>query len=138
LLIPTFIFYYNHYICGVDIADQLQQYFTTQRIHRQTWKPLLHFLLNTVIGNCFLLSSYCPTDCREGRHNGHKQFRINLHNALFERSIRKQKAPIYKHEHLPRRSIDDIIWVPTQLHELIKISHKPVHCSACVAASRYT
>ena len=131
-------FLLQYYMCGVDIADQLRQYFTTQRIHRQTWKPILHFLLDTVIGNCFLLSSYRPTDRREGRHDGHKQFRINLRNALFKRSIRKRKAPTHEHEHLPRRSIDDIIWVPTQLHELIKISHKPVHCSACATASRYT
>ena len=28
LPIPTFIFYYNHYMCGVDIADQQRLYFT--------------------------------------------------------------------------------------------------------------
>ena len=27
LPIPTFIFWYNHYMCGVDIADQLHLYF---------------------------------------------------------------------------------------------------------------
>jgi hypothetical protein len=29
LPIPTFIFYYNHYMGGVDIADQLRSYFNT-------------------------------------------------------------------------------------------------------------
>ena len=127
-------------MCGVDIADQLQQYFTTQRIHRQTWKPLLHFLLDTAISNCFLLSFYCSTNCCEGRHDGHKQFWIDFCNALFKRSIHlhwKRKAPKLDAPPL-RRGTDDIIWVPTQLHQLIKLSNKDVNCSACVEAGRYT
>ena len=134
--IPTFIFWYNHYMCGVDIADQLRSYFTTQRTHRQTWKPLWHFLLDTVIGNCFLLSSYTPTDRRASRQEGHKQFRIDLRTALFERSIRKRKHPAP--EHPSRRSTKDIIWVPTAQHKLIKLFTKEVHCSACIEAGRCT
>ena len=136
LPIPTFIFWYNHYMGGVDIADQLRSYFTTQRTHRQTWKPLWHFLLDTVICNCFLLSSYTPTDRRANRKDGHKQFRIDLRNALFERSIRKRK--LYTQEPSPRRSTNQIIWVPTAQHELIKLFDKPVNCSACVEAHRHT
>ena len=136
LPIPTFIFWYNHYMCGVDIADQLRSYFSTQRTHRQTWKPLWHFLFDTAIINCFLLSSYRPTDHREGRHDGHKQFRIDLRNALFERSIRKRKARTQIHA--PRRSTNDIIWVPTAQHELIKLFDRDVYCSACTEAGRHT
>ena len=123
-------------MCGVDIADQRRSYFTTQRIHRKTWKPLWHFLFNTVTSNCFLLSSYTPTDCRASRTDGHKQFLINLRNALFERSIRKRKEPT--HEHPPRRSTDDIIWVPTAQHKLIKLTDKEAQCSACIEAGRHT
>ena len=36
LPILTFIFYYNHYMGGVDIADQLRSYFNTQRSHVRT------------------------------------------------------------------------------------------------------
>lgn len=136
LPIPTFIFYYNYYMCGVDITDQLRSYFTTQRIHTRTWKPLFHFLINTVIYNCFLLSSYTPTNRRASRTDSHKQFQIDLRNALFERSIRKQKAPTYKHP--PQRSTNDIIWVPTAQHELIKLFDREVLCSACVEAGRHT
>ena len=136
LPIPTFIFWYNCYMCGVDIADQLRSYFTTQRIHRQTWKPLWHFLFDTVIGNCFLLSSYRPTDHRGGRQDSHKQFRIDLRNALFERSIRKRKACTQKHA--PWRSTNDIIWVPTARHELVKLFNQHVYCSACTEAGKYT
>ena len=33
LLIPEFIDQYNHYINGVDNADQLRCYYSTQRVH---------------------------------------------------------------------------------------------------------
>ena len=121
-------------MCGVDIADQLHAYFTTQRIDRKTWKPLFHFLLDTVISNCYLLSSYPPTDRRASRTEGHKQFQIDLRNALFEHSIRKQKA--YTQKQPIRRSTDDIIWVPTALHKLVRLFPKEVHCSACIEAGR--
>jgi len=136
LPIPTFIFYYNYYMCGVDIADQRRSYFITQRIHRKTWKPLWHFLLDTVICNCFLLSSYTPTNRQANRKDGHKQFRIDLRNALFERSIRKRK--LYTQELPTRRSTNQIIWVPTAQHKLIKLFDKPINCSACVEARRHT
>ena len=123
-------------MCGVDIADQLCSYFTTQRTHRQTWKPLWHFLLDTVIGNCFLLSSYTPTDRRAGRKDSHKQFRIDLHNALFERSTRKRKA--YTKEDPSWCSTNEIVWYPTENHTLVKLWRKPKYCSACIEAGRKT
>lgn len=33
LPIPLFIDKYNHYMNGVDYADQLRSYYTTQRVH---------------------------------------------------------------------------------------------------------
>jgi hypothetical protein len=36
LLIPTFINNYNHFIKGVDIANQLRVYYLTQRITLQS------------------------------------------------------------------------------------------------------
>ena len=78
---------------GVDIANQLRSYFNTQRKYMYTWKPLLYFLLDTVLGNYFLLSFYTPTDCQVSRHDSHKQFQKDLRNALFKRSVCKQKAP---------------------------------------------
>ena len=40
LEIPAFIDDYNHYMGGVDQADQLRSYYTTLRRHNKTWKPL--------------------------------------------------------------------------------------------------
>ena len=130
LRIPTFIFYYNLYMGGVDIADQLRSYFNTQRTHRKTWKPLFHFLLDTVLGNSYLLSSYRPTNRRASRNDGHKKFRRDLRDALFERSIRKRKARTQ--ESPARHSTDDIVWYPTEDHKLVKLWNKQKSCSACI------
>lgn len=40
LAIPTFIDDYNHFMGGVDIADQLRTYYSTQRIALCSWYPL--------------------------------------------------------------------------------------------------
>ena len=40
LPIPLFINDYNHFIGGVDIADQLRSYYSTQRTSFRNWYPL--------------------------------------------------------------------------------------------------
>lgn len=40
LAIPQLIDKYNHFIGGVDQADQLRSYYNTQRIYVKSWKPL--------------------------------------------------------------------------------------------------
>ena len=119
LPIPDFIDKYNCYMCGVDIADQLQSYYNTQRAHRKTWKPLFHFLLNTIVGNCYLLSSYRPVDRYYCHKKLHKQFRKDLHKALFQNSIWAQKHPHYATPSRP--SINKIIWEPVVEHKLVKL-----------------
>ena len=59
---------------------------------------------------------------------------LNLHNALFKRSIRKRKA--YTQDAPLRRSTDDILWYPTHHHTLKKLWVKPVNCSACIKGDR--
>ena len=44
--IPQFIDAYNHFMNGIDLADQLRSYYNTQKTYRKTWKPLWHFLLD--------------------------------------------------------------------------------------------
>jgi hypothetical protein len=136
LPIPSFIYYYNCYMYGVDIADQLRSYYNTQRIHRKTWKPLFHFLLDTVLGNCYQLSSYKPLDHRAGRKDTHKQFRKDLRYALFERLSRNRKQ--YTQEPPPRRSTNEIKWYLTKDHKLIRLWTKPHNCSACIETGRKT
>ena len=60
LEIPEFIDMYNHYMNGVDNADQLRCYYSTQRVHFKNWKPLWHFLLDTTIVNSYKLHHCIP------------------------------------------------------------------------------
>jgi hypothetical protein len=45
LSIPSAIDDYNHYMGGVDIADQLQAGFSTQQHGVKPWRPLFYWLL---------------------------------------------------------------------------------------------
>ena len=47
---------YNHHMNGVDRADQLRSYYTTQTKHNKTWKALWHFLLDTTTTNAYKLA----------------------------------------------------------------------------------
>lgn len=136
LPIPDFIDEYNCYMCGVDIADQLRSYYNTQRAHRKTWKPLFHFLLDTVVGNCYLLSSYRPVDRYYCREKSHKQFRKDLRKALFQNSTRARKHP--SHATPSRPSINKIIWEPVVEHKLIKLGERQQNCSGCIEARKTT
>ena len=40
LAIPDYIDMYNHFMNGVDIADQLRSYYNTQKSHWKSWKAL--------------------------------------------------------------------------------------------------
>ena len=61
LSIPAFIDMYNHFMNGVDLADQLRSYHNAQRAHLKTWKPLWQFLLDTAIVNVYKIA-YCNPD----------------------------------------------------------------------------
>ena len=71
--IPKIIDDYNHYMGGVDIADQLRGYYNCQLTVRRTWFPLFFWLLDTTLVNCFKL--YCKvTDQKVAS----KEFRLDL------------------------------------------------------------
>ena len=81
---PTSIDDYNHHMNGVDHADQLRSYYLVQRTYRRTWMLLFYFLLDTAVINAYKLSkSNERHPYREmGMSNLHKEFRIQLVNAL--------------------------------------------------------
>lgn len=72
LAIPKFIDMYNHHMNGVDHADQLRGYYTSQRRSPHTWRPLWYFLLDTTVCNAYQLSAKC--DPGAGRHRPHFAF----------------------------------------------------------------
>lgn len=46
---------YNMHMGGVDIADQLRQYYTVQMRSRRTWIPLFLWLVDTSIVNAYIM-----------------------------------------------------------------------------------
>ena len=63
--------------------------------------------------------SATTTDRRASRQEGHKQFQIDLREALFERfNLEAKESYILK---LSRRSTNDIVWIFTAQNELIKL-----------------
>ena len=49
---------YNHFMNEVDIADQLRAWFSTQLQSWRTWMPMFYYLLDTAIGNAYILSKH--------------------------------------------------------------------------------
>jgi hypothetical protein len=72
LPIPIVIDDYNHFMGGVDIADQLRGYYNTQLSVRRTWMPLFFWLLDTAIVNSYLILK------KSGKNINHKDFRLQL------------------------------------------------------------
>ena len=90
LPVPEFIDAYNHYMNGVDQADQLRAYHTSQRPHRRTWLPLWHFLLDTTITNCWRIAQTSSKSRfrRQKSRLTHKGFIDELMDGLFNHSER--------------------------------------------------
>lgn len=121
-------------MCAVNRADQLRSYYSTQRIHRKTQKPLFLFLLDTTIRNCYLLSSYKLTLGMQGtRKETHLQFRKDLYKALLG-ALTRPREP--RGRAIDRKATTDITWRPVREHQLVKLFKKPKNCSACVKTGR--
>lgn len=55
ILIPKVINDYNHFMGGVDIADQFRSYYDCQLIVFHTWMPLMFWLIDTAIVNSYII-----------------------------------------------------------------------------------
>jgi hypothetical protein len=53
--IPKAIDDYNHFMGGVDIADQYRSYYNCQLTASRTWMPLMFWLIDTAIVNSYIL-----------------------------------------------------------------------------------
>ena len=134
LAIPAFIDMYNHYMNGVDNADQLRSYYTTQRVHFKSWKPLWHFLLDTTVVNCYKIHHCMPKSPNQPRIQlSQRAFRTRLAIQLFERS-----------ERLSGLSSSLKIPLATQVHPaaardhggLERLGNKAKRCVVCSCAGR--
>ena len=139
LAIPEFIDTYNHLMNGVDVADQLRSYYTSQRIHLKTWKPLWHFLLDNTVCNCFKIACTTPqkpyTELRS--HARHKAFNMELVNELYENSERLN-ASIRPRQDTKSQKLSKLVHkAPAIEHEeLIRLGNEPKPCEACSSAGR--
>ena len=114
--IPEFIDLYNHFMNGVDVADQLRSYYTRQRTHFKSWKPLWHFLLDTTVTNAYK-TAHCTPERPNGEaweHLSHKRFRTKLASQLFAHSERlgipfQPREALAKYVHAARESDHGVI-----------------------------
>ena len=134
LRIPQFIDAYNHFINGVDIADQLRSYYTTQNPYSKTWKPLWHFLLDTAIVNTFIIYASNPEQPwgPYRKKHLHREFRRALITALNSNSECLTQPP-------PTRSgplTDHIHQAHQADHKLVRPTTDAKPCRVYIAAGR--
>ena len=79
LPIPIIIDNYNHFMGGVDIADQLRSNYIIQFPVRRTWLPLFFWLLDTSIINSYLICKI-----KNNENESYKKFRLNIVWKLIE------------------------------------------------------
>ncbi|CAG8615282.1 16971_t:CDS:2 [Cetraspora pellucida] len=87
---------YNHYMGGVDIADQLREYYNCQLTVRRTWFPLFFWILDTVLVNCVIIYHKVTNS-----NISSKDFRINLVPQDLQTSSKGKRIVINKKYELP-------------------------------------
>jgi hypothetical protein len=93
LPIPIAIDAYNHYMGGVDIANQYRAVFTTLRPQNlRYWKPLFYWLLDIAIVNSYLLA-LAITGVSRG-HRDHQKYQEALAEALMTYCEAPEHNPI--------------------------------------------
>ena len=121
LPIPGAIDDYNHFIGGVDIANQLRASFSMQQRGVKPWRPLFYWLLDSTIINAFCISKHLrKASLREAKdkvHSTHYAFRKSLVFDLLKDSLLMPPKRVYitKNSLLP----------PTRLTQPIGI-HQPI------------
>ena len=89
--IPKIIDDYNHHMGGVDIADQLRSYYTTQLTVCRTWPPLFFWLLDTSIINSYLICKKLGIT-KDHKSFNHKSFRMDLIRNLIKDSANNNSS----------------------------------------------
>jgi hypothetical protein len=111
LEIPVFIDDYNHYMGGVDIANQFREVYETHKPTQRNWWPLFYWLIDVACVNSYRLHQIHFTQLGE-KALTHLEFRIQLTTRLFSYSTsaklqylkvrlggRRLFSPEFKHIH---------------------------------------
>ena len=120
---------------GVDNADQLRCYYSTQRVHLKSWKPLWHFLLDTTITNSYKIAHCKPEKVQKASWEslGHREFRIQLASQLFKHSERFSARPS-----TTKHSLSTQVYpAPVRDHGYLeRMGNKAKRCVVCLHAGR--
>src|SRR5271165_1768087 len=139
LPIPGAIDDYNHFMGGVDIADQLQAGFSTHQRGVKPWRPLFYWLLDSTIINAFQVSE----NQRKSRlgsekdkvRSAHRAFRDALVSELLKDPTPATPKQLYitKNTLLPQIRLTR----PIEIHQMIR-GPKAVclYCRWCWANNR--
>jgi hypothetical protein len=143
LEIPLFIDDYNHFMGGVDIADQLRAYYSTQRTSLRSWYPLFFWIVDTAILNAYLMGR----QLHGNEYMEHKEFRVSLWSSLFSYStqvILGRKLPKFyspessQYTLKPQSSINIQSKQEGGLEHKWKALEKRVYCYNCRQVSLVT
>jgi hypothetical protein len=85
LAIPCFIDDYNHYMGGVDLANQFREPYEVHRATQRNWWPLFYWLIDVACVNAYRLH-YLYTVQQGQKPLEHKEFRTELYIKLFNYS----------------------------------------------------
>lgn len=135
MLKPVAVHDYSKYMMGVDLADQIMQYYTFLRRSIKWWRKLTIHYINLALMNAYILYRKFGDPKLT-----HEQFRLSVANSLFEqgRLTTTAATPIVRPEReqslerLTARHFPSV--VPAKMHAVKKIPYR--ECVVCRARSR--
>ena len=84
--IPDAIYDYNQHMGGVDLSDQLLQYFQTRRKTHKYWKTLFYHCIDIATTNAYILYRESLPSSQRSKYD-HKKFLADLVNDLLSASM---------------------------------------------------
>ncbi|CAG2244554.1 Ras GTPase-activating protein-binding protein 1,Ras GTPase-activating protein-binding protein 2 [Mytilus edulis] len=89
---PTCVVDYCSYMGGVDLSDQINQYYSCLRKTSKWYKKLFFYLLNLCVINSFILyKKYAPVNKTKKEHN---TFRTSIVTALIQEAVTAPRPQI--------------------------------------------
>ena len=91
---PTAILAYTKYMGGVDLGDQLRNYYSVRLKCRKNYKYIFWFLFDVCITNSFILSKFCNSTSSQPTKGETrlKVFRIHLAESLIGSYTSRQRT----------------------------------------------
>jgi hypothetical protein len=94
LSIPCFIDDYNHFMGGVDLANQFRESYELHRKTFRTWWPLFFWLIDAICVKLYRLYVLYMKERNETVLLTHRQFRTKLYTTLLQYSISVQQIQL--------------------------------------------